>query len=289
VQHCQRAFFTDLIDYAGLFPPAGLSMNTAVSNWIDYEHGDDAFMLNSFVCPAWRLDELLPFLRGREERFPVSVIIRPGPDLAGDIGNAMDFGGRVEAVEIVGVEGNLKDIDLSLATEISSRLRDKGVPGHYWFETGFPSGWDERLPEFLTGLPVLCGLKVRCGGLVAEAFPSVTEVAGAIRLSAETNRAMKATAGLHHPLPRRDEEIGVRMHGFLNVFGALVLAEIHKLDQGRVEEILEDDDPKSFTFTEETFSWRDLAVELGDLGFLTSFGSCSFDEPREDLRALGLL
>jgi hypothetical protein len=40
-------------------------------------------------------------------------------------------------------------------------------------------------------------------------------------------------------------------------------------------------------------SWRDWRVPTDQIAahrtFITSFGSCSFDEPREDLRALHLL
>jgi len=284
-----RTFMTELIDYAGLFPPTQLDMKTALGNWLEYEQCEDEFMLNSFICPAWRIDELAPLLRGRRERFPVTVIIRPGPNLAADIGNAMDVGGRIEAVEVVGVEGKLAGVDIEQALEISGRLRDRGVAGHYWYETGFPDGVERDLPGFVENLPVLSGLKVRCGGLVPEAFPTVDELAFAIRTCAEKNRALKATAGLHHPVRHHDGKIDAMAHGFLNVFGALVLAEVHKLPRERIAEILEDEDPGSFAFTEDNFSWRDLTAETGDLGYMTSFGSCSFDEPRADLRALGLM
>jgi hypothetical protein len=246
-------------------------------------------MLNAFICPAWRLDELAPFLRGRRERFPLSIIIRPGGNLAADIGNAMDFGERFDAVEIVAVEGKLAAVDAGLAREVDDRLRERRVGGKYWFETGFPDGWPRSLPDFVDDLPGTTGLKVRCGGLDAEAFPSIVEVATAIRLCAERNRPIKATAGLHHPVRHHDAAIGTKMHGFLNVFGAIVLAEVHHLDQNAIVAILAEEDPKAFTFTEDTFAWRDLTAEAGDLGFMTSFGSCSFDEPREDLRALGIM
>jgi len=284
-----RVFMTELIDYAGLFPPAQLDMATALGNWLEYEQVEDEFILNSFICPAWRVDELASLLRGRRERFPLTLIIRPGPNLAADIGNAMDIGSRIEAVEVVGVEGKLGGVDIAEALDVESRLRDRGVSGHYWFETAFPTGWQRDLPVFVENLPVLSGLKVRCGGVVPEAFPPVANLAGAIRICAEKNRALKATAGLHHPVRHHDGKMDAMAHGFLNVFGAVVLAEVHKLDTRAIAAILDDEDPESFTFTEDTFSWRDLTAQTGDLGYMTSFGSCSFDEPREDLRALGMM
>jgi hypothetical protein len=57
--------------------------------------------------------------------------------------------------------------------------------------------------------------------------------------------------------------------------------------------MLEDENPKSFFFDDEFFAWREWKLGIKWLNnrrkFVTSFGSCSFDEPREDLRALGLL
>ena len=57
--------------------------------------------------------------------------------------------------------------------------------------------------------------------------------------------------------------------------------------------ILEDEDPASFVFDEVGFAWKDLRVATSEVlqarQQILSFGSCSFDEPREDLRALRLL
>jgi hypothetical protein len=54
--------------------------------------------------------------------------------------------------------------------------------------------------------------------------------------------------------------------------------------------MLDDENAKSFWFHDEFFAWREWKIETKRLKerrrFVTSFGSCSFDEPREDLRAL---
>ena len=44
-----------LIDYAGLFPPAALSMPAAVAAYARYVIGTDRAMLGRFVVPAARL------------------------------------------------------------------------------------------------------------------------------------------------------------------------------------------------------------------------------------------
>jgi hypothetical protein len=83
------------------------------------------------------------------------------------------------------------------------------------------------------------------------------------------------------------------MHGFLNVLGAAVLAAEHKWDEQQTSRMLEDEDKDSFCFDDEFFAWRKWRIDVKRLEarrrFVTSFGSCSFDEPREDLRALGFL
>jgi hypothetical protein len=52
-----RALLAGLIDYAGLFPPAALSMAEAVANYAGYRGGPDAWALGRFVVPAARLAE----------------------------------------------------------------------------------------------------------------------------------------------------------------------------------------------------------------------------------------
>ena len=57
--------------------------------------------------------------------------------------------------------------------------------------------------------------------------------------------------------------------------------------------MLEDENANSFHFDGTVFAWRDWKISSDKIDkyrrFITSFGSCSFDEPRQDLRALKLL
>ncbi len=91
-----------------------------------------------------------------------------------------------------------------------------------------------------------------------------------------------------------DTELGVRRQGFINVLTAAAMADALKLPKVDVQNILEDDDPHDFQFAGPSLSWEGLSIEVSQIdqsrrrGF-ASFGSCSFDEPREDLRALGWL
>jgi len=87
--------------------------------------------------------------------------------------------------------------------------------------------------------------------------------------------------------------VKTKMHGFLNVLGAAVLAAEHRWDAKQAATMLEDENADSFSFCEDFFAWRQWKISIERLRyrrrFVASFGSCSFDEPREDLRALRLL
>jgi len=59
-------------------------------------------------------------------------------------------------------------------------------------------------------------------------------------------------------------------------------------------QVLAEQAARAFTFTDEGVKWRNTLVRTETLvetreSFATSFGSCSFDEPVDDLIALKLL
>jgi hypothetical protein len=136
------------------------------------------------------------------------------------------------------------------------------------------------------------GYKLRTGGVTADAFPTSMQIAKALVTPATHQLPIKFTAGLHHPLRQYREEVQTKMHGFLNVLGAAVLAAEHRWDTNQTMMMLEDENVDSFSFTDDFFAWREWRIDTEQLQnrrrFVVSFGSCSFDEPREDLRALKL-
>ncbi|MDQ6765004.1 MAG: hypothetical protein M3Z22_02735, partial [Verrucomicrobiota bacterium] len=104
---------------------------------------------------------------------------------------------------------------------------------------------------------------------------------------------IKFTAGLHHPVRHFHPSVQTKMHGFLNVLGAGVLVREHDWDVQQTAAMLDDEEAESFVFSDEAFAWREWSVPTASIAqarkLVTSFGSCSFDEPRDDLRALNLL
>ena len=139
-----------------------------------------------------------------------------------------------------------------------------------------------------------CALKFRCGGLMASDVPSADALAAAVVACHRAGVPFKATAGLHHPLRHFDAALGVHRHGFLNLFGGAALTVAHDLDAAALRTILLDTDATHVRLTPDGLTWGDLcapleAVQASRRALACSFGSCSFAEPRDDLRRLGLL
>ena len=138
------------------------------------------------------------------------------------------------------------------------------------------------------------GLKIRCGGLTADAVPDPEAVAAAIATCRATGVPLKATQGLHQPFRHHDHELGTEVHGCLNVFIAGILASALDLPVTRLTEIVAETDSEAFVVTSEAVGWRDYQTAADEirkarLDMLTTFGSCSFSEPRAELRSLDLM
>jgi hypothetical protein len=138
------------------------------------------------------------------------------------------------------------------------------------------------------------GFKLRCGGLEASAFPTAEQIAFVIQSAVLHDVPLKATAGLHHPIRRFDSSVQATMHGFINVFAAGVLGYAQRIEPSTLVRLLHDEDPGHFVFDDSGLRWGSLHATTQQITAarrqaVLSFGSCSFDEPRDDLRALGWL
>jgi hypothetical protein len=144
--------------------------------------------------------------------------------------------------------------------------------------------------EFLAGGS--SGFKLRTGGVTADVFPSSQQIAQALVASGRCQVPIKFTAGLHHPVRLFHQSVKTKMHGFLNVLGAGVLAVEHSWDAEQTAQMLEDEESAAFGFDDGRFRWREWEIGAAQINarrqLITSLGSCSFDEPRDDLRTLGL-
>jgi hypothetical protein len=120
--------------------------------------------------------------------------------------------------------------------------------------------------------------KVRCGG---ERTPTSAELARFVRACSQMGLPFKASAGLHRPVRSG------AAHGFLNLLAAALFPE-------RAEEALDEQDPAAFAVDAEQLAWSGLEADAAAIARmrqerLRSFGSCSFAEPVDELRALAIL
>ena len=96
------------------------------------------------------------------------------------------------------------------------------------------------------------------------------------------------------PLTYEAEAPHGTMHGFLNLFLMTGFARQGYKNQ-MLEEMLEEEFEEVFRFDDQAAYWRDdhrLTLSQIDMMRRTgiqAFGSCSFDEPVEDLERMGLL
>jgi hypothetical protein len=233
-----RALLTNLIDYAGLYPPASLPLPAVIQNYERYLASPDTWILNRLVLPASNLNEVQP---GVTWRITLLVDSEPGP-----------LPRQIETLE------TKNERRLSLPTYCEAPLH--------------------RITDAFA--------KVRTGGLTPDAIPPAPHLAEFLHTAAARRLPFKATAGLHHP-------IRAGMHGFVNVFVAAAFAW-HGLDRQSLIQVLEEADPAAFEFDDRQLRWRGLHLSTDQLhaarrDFAHSFGSCSLEEPLEDLRKLGWL
>lgn len=292
-----RALLDGIIDYAGLFPPAGLSMERAVANHAEYTHGPHAWMLGKFVLPATRLREFKSAYKAlpkamRQERIELSVIV--GPDVVTELRSIDKFCGSLPTTVLV------RSVELKAATR--EELRAVGLaldelPQVSSVFVEVPAGDPARLIAAV-GSMGLCA-KIRTGGVTPDAFPRAAQVVAFMRECVSAGVPFKATAGLHHPvcaaypLTYAEDAPRAPMFGFLNVFLAACVLTLHGTDADALA-VLQETSANAFAFGDEAVTWRDVRFATAALERLrtfgaAAFGSCSFTEPVAELEHMGAL
>jgi len=289
-----------LVDYAGLFPPTALDLATAARNYASYRADEQWRVLGRFILPATRLEEFsqaadtaLP-RRRTDPPWRLSALI--GSDVRGDLARIAAF----NAAYVSGSSGRavVDAIEAKAATVDEIDALASATPLAYELFIEVPLEPD---PAPLLGALARRGAraKVRTGGVTPDAIPATPVLARFLSRAVRAGVAFKATAGLHHPVramyPLTYDADSPRavMHGFFNVFlaAAFLGAGATEADATR---ILDEMDPTAFRFAPGGARWRDRHLETTQLRaareqIARTFGSCSFREPVDDLRALHLL
>lgn len=267
-----RALLAGAIDYAGLFPPAGLGMAVAAANYRRYRASADAWALGRFVCPAARLAELEALLGACDADWRVAAT--GGNDAEADRA-ALAQCARADVLETrhAAPPASYAKAGLTVYRELDPGTADFAAQAAAAHASG-------------------ARLKLRAGGVTAAAIPATEAVLRFLEACRGLGAAFKATAGLHHALRGEHalsyEAGGARatMHGYLNLM--LAWATLARLGRGSSLEALERRDPPAFG--ERAITWGPYRWGLEEIAALRrsfiGFGSCSFTEPLAELAAL---
>lgn len=284
-----QALLGRMVDYAGLFPPAALDMDTAVREYQAYVGGEHGWMLGSFIVPAARLEEFAAAFEQvccGEKESPWTLSLVCAGKAAEDAQRIAEF--RQGAVFIGSLEA--RAADPGTAEAILKRL----PPVRMRYVEFAP----ERAAEML---PVLAArgawAKIRMGGLTPETIPGIDGVAHFLQACARERVRFKATAGLHHAVRRTRALTGAAdsprapMHGFLNLFLAAALAFLGA-EEAAIVRTLAEEDASAFRLDDELILWHDHTliadqIERVRSEFAIGFGSCSFTDPVDDLKEMG--
>lgn len=251
------------------------------------------WMLDRFVLPASRLQEfeaLVPTFSLKQ--WSLSVII------------SGDMESEIDRVQLLNGRNNIAVTALEFPPLQPQEIK-RILP---YLPAGVDSFFEIPLSVDLeVYLSVLqhtgASAKIRTGGTTAAAFPSIKQLCECIFSFAEAQVPFKATAGLHHPLPANHpltsapDSPSAAMQGFLNVAILAALIYWQKVTPEEGIELLQESSIEGFQFNTDSILWSDSPhktklnlseIEEARQRFFRSFGSCSFQEPIEDLKHLKL-
>ncbi len=244
-----KALLNQFIDYAGLFPPAGLSLDQTIANYHSYQNSEYSWMLRWLVVPAKDMENLPAFLNGRVA-------------LLGDTDHVR--AATVESKALISAAHPLycEVSDLAQLKSIKdsgsfAKLRTGGIKS-----AAIPSV--EEVAEFISGC-------------ASQRLP--------FKATAGLHHPIRADYALTYD----DGAPRAVMHGFLNVLMASAFAwhgekNILSILSETDPTAFTFDDHASWKGRMLSLD----QIEDARQNFMHSVGSCSFDEPVHDLQSLGL-
>jgi hypothetical protein len=265
----RRELLGALIDHAALFPPASLDMPAAIAADRAARASEHAWILDRFIVPASKLGEL------PQQAPRLSVVLDGGEGDLEAVHDARVAGRTVELVEA--------RIDPAWIPD-TQRLVDAKLG------EGVRAFWELAPGRGLSGAVAAvrearAGAKIRCGGATV---PPVEAVAAFVAACRDAGVPFKATVGLHHAIRLGDA------HGFLNLLAAAVFAHAEGLGADELVPLLAEEDPAAFSVDVSGLAAHGhhadaAAIAEARAELFVAYGSCSFDEPVEDLISLGVI
>ncbi|MBC8312382.1 MAG: hypothetical protein H8E72_08745 [Candidatus Marinimicrobia bacterium] len=296
-------FLDKLIDYAGLFPPAKLAIEPSLNNYSTYIQSPDSWIMSQFIIPVSRLKEIpTDVMESYSENNPLRLSLISA-DICSEIDTVHQFLDEYgDSTCFTGYESRISDLPAFSQTllDVHQLCKSQNLNFDSFYEVSPHDNWVNQMNEavskisaFNTEYKTKVGFKLRCGGVEAHMFPSAEDIASAVLACRDADVSMKFTAGLHHPIRHYNESVKTKMYGFFNVFIGGMIAHKFDLDLAELVPILLDENSDRFLFDENGLSWKKYSISNAEIvkyrqeSFI-SYGSCSFNEPREDLQKLGL-
>jgi hypothetical protein len=262
-----RTLLAHIVDYAGTFPPASLTIAEALSTYARERARPDAWLLGRFVIAAHSLDAVTSFA-------PSQLSVIAGPDARAALAHVHAFNARHATIASIEFAPTPPE-DIAGLTRLAGDIEP-------FFETPIDADLCPRLDAISAAG---AAAKVRTGGTTATAIPSPSALSDFLYECAQRRLPFKATAGLHHalrscyPLTYEHSSATAVMHGFLNVLAASAVAAAGASRAAIADSLVE---PSALVVME--------TARLHDAGatrrFFRSFGSCSFREPADELANL---
>ena len=293
-----RVLLRGVVDYAGLFPPASLEMAAAAAEYATQRASADSWMLGRFVLPAARLSEFEQAAKAvmpREawQSWALSALL--SGDVEEDIRRCEQFNERHRDARQGAVHVDTVELKVHTTRDVAhaGELLDRN------FDTYMEVPVAEDPAQLIAAISQThAKAKIRTGGTTGDAFPTSAQVIRFIARCLGHNVGFKATAGLHHPWRNEyrltyapDAERGT-MYGFLNVLLATA-ALAAGMDERTATQLLEARTNEHVEFSPDGVKFGAIELNVANLAHarevMSSFGSCSFREPVDDLRGLHLL
>ena len=254
--------FDRFFDDAAIFPPGNAAMEDAVRAHVAVQGSPLGRHVGPFVCSAPRLPALGDaVVKSGVESLDLALVTPAGQAQAAISAAHDDPRLRLRAVEVSGTHAG---DSLPTVPEGAQLFVERSVK-----------------PPF--DLPPGGALKLRTGGETADAFPDDTRLAAALASAVREDLRFKLTAGLHSAVRHTDTTTSFEHHGFLNVVLAVHAALTGSDD---LTPILAERDP---AVVAAAITELDEGARGRVRSHFLSFGTCSFLEPIDDLRRLGLV
>jgi len=247
-----KALLDHFIDYAGIFPPAKLSVDTAIANFNEYQNSHYSWMLHWIVLGAEQAKDAPKTL----DAF-TSLVAESDDGRAASIETKSIIVAQ-KPVYCETAPGNTEQLDAIKKSNCFAKIRTGGLK-----------------PEAIPSTSAVAGFITDCADRKL-----------AFKATAGLHHPIRAM----HPLTYESDAPHAVMHGFINVLLASCLAWHGERDIEPI--IAETDASQFSFADAAHWRDKSLSIaQIQDArkNFIHSVGSCSFDEPVHDLQALGLL